>query len=155
MITWHCQPFNELSTHILYDLLRLRCDVFVVEQNCPFPELDGLDTLPDTQHLFALQDNQLVAYARLLAEGDSYSGYSSIGRVVVASQNRKDKIGHTLMSHAIKHATTLWPTSPIKIGAQSHLENFYKSHGFVTVSAPYMEDGIEHYLMTRELEVTR
>ena len=155
MITWHCQPFSELSNYTLYDLLKLRSDVFVVEQNCIFPDMDDLDMLPKAHHLYALQDNKVVAYARLLAEGVSYSGYSSIGRVVVAQQNRKDKMGHTLMSHAIKEAIRLWPTSPIKIGAQSHLERFYQSHGFVTVSEPYMEDGIEHYLMTREPEVTR
>ena len=154
MLTWHCQTFNELSNNNLYNLLKLRSDVFVVEQNCIFPDLDNLDTLPDTRHLFALQDNKLVAYARLLAKGDSYLGYTSIGRVVVTKKSRKDKIGHTLMAHAIEETLKLWPDSPIKIGAQSHLEGFYQSHGFITVSEPYMEDGIEHYLMTRETEVS-
>jgi len=155
MITWHCQTFSELSTYTLYDILKLRCDVFVVEQNCVFPDLDDLDTLEQTRHLFALQDDKVIAYARLLAEGDSYSDYSSIGRVVVAQENRRDKIGHTLMSHAIKETLNLWPNLPIKIGAQSHLEAFYQSHGFITASTPYMEDGIEHYLMTRGSEVAR
>ena len=150
MITWHCQTFSELSTQTLYDILKLRSDVFVVEQNCIFPDMDDLDTLPKTRHLFALQDNNVVAYARLLAEGVSYSGYSSIGRVVVAPLNRKDKIGHTLMAHAIEETLNIWPSHPIKIGAQSHLERFYQSHGFITVSESYMEDGIEHYHMTRE-----
>ncbi|MBJ7539676.1 GNAT family N-acetyltransferase [Marinomonas transparens] len=148
MITWHCQSFSELSTHTLYDLLKLRCDVFVVEQNCPFPELDGLDPLADTRHLYALQDNKVIAYARLLAKGDCYSSHCSIGRVVVAEKHRKAQIGHVLISKAIQQAFSLWPNTDIKIGAQSRLENFYKSHGFLTCSAPYMEDDIEHYLMT-------
>ncbi|NLQ17842.1 GNAT family N-acetyltransferase [Marinomonas sp. M1K-6] len=150
---WHCQAFSELSNDTLYGLLKLRSDVFVVEQNCVFPDLDNLDTLPNTQHLFALQDNKVVAYARLLAKDDCYPDHSSIGRVVVAQEKRKDKLGHTLMKQAIAQTLNLWPESPIKIGAQSHLEGFYQAHGFVTVSAPYMEDGIEHYLMTRQAEV--
>jgi ElaA protein len=150
MVTWHCQRFDELSTHTLYDVLKLRCDVFVVEQNCVFPDLDDLDTLADTRHLFAMQNKKIVAYARLLAKGDCYPEHSSIGRVVVAQQNRKDKMGHELMKQAINETVTLWPNSPIKIGAQSHLERFYQSHGFITVSEPYMEDGIEHYHMIRE-----
>ncbi|MEL0637708.1 GNAT family N-acetyltransferase [Marinomonas sp. TI.3.20] len=154
MITWHCQPFNALSTFILYDLLKLRCNVFVVEQNCPFPELDGLDTLPNTRHLYALKDNHIIAYARLLAKEDCYPAHTSIGRVVVEQDNRKDKIGHILMKNAVQETLKLWPNIPIKIGAQSHLEKFYQSHGFITVSAPYIEDGIEHYLMTRDPEAT-
>jgi ElaA protein len=74
--------------------------------------------------------------------------------VVVAEENRKDKMGHVLMNHAIEETLNLWPDSPIQIGAQSHLERFYQSHGFITVSEPYMEDGIEHYVMTRETEVS-
>ncbi|MGO2355266.1 MAG: GNAT family N-acetyltransferase [Marinomonas foliarum] len=150
---WHCQAFNELTTHTLYAILKLRSDVFVVEQNCVFPDLDDIDTLPDTRHIYALKDNQVVAYARLLAKDVSYSGYTSIGRVVVAQESRKDKIGHVLMKNAIKETLKLWPDSSIKIGAQSHLERFYQSHGFITVSDPYMEDGIEHYLMTRMTDV--
>ncbi|WP_417537231.1 GNAT family N-acetyltransferase [Marinomonas sp.] len=149
---WHCQAFNELTTHTLYDLLKLRSDVFVVEQNCVFPDLDDLDTRPDTRHLYALKDNKVVAYARLLAKGDSYTGFTSIGRVVVAQNSRKDKIGHVLMANAIKETLLRWPDSDIKIGAQSHLERFYQSHGFTTVSEPYMEDGIEHYHMIRKTE---
>ncbi|SHE34294.1 ElaA protein [Marinomonas polaris DSM 16579] len=154
MITWHCQAFSELSNYTLYDLLKLRSDVFVVEQNCVFPDMDNLDTLPNSRHLFALQNNKVVAYVRLLAKGDCYPDHSSIGRVVVAEESRKDKLGHVLMTNAIKETLNLWPDSPIKIGAQSHLERFYQSHGFITVSEPYMEDGIEHYVMTRETEVS-
>lgn len=151
MITWHCQPFKRLSVNTLYDIIKLRCDVFVVEQNCVFSDLDDLDKLPNTQHLFALEGQNVVAYARLLAQGDSYADHTSIGRVVVAPSHRKAKLGHILMHHAIADMAKRWPSWPIKIGAQSHLEGFYQSHGFVTASEPYMEDGIEHYIMIRNV----
>ncbi|GAA0837519.1 MAG: GNAT family N-acetyltransferase [Marinomonas sp.] len=149
-MNWYCRKFHELSVDTLYDLLKLRSNVFVVEQNCPYPDLDDLDRLPDTQHLYAVQEGHLIAYARLLPVEASYPLYSSIGRVVVAPNNRKDKLGHALIEQAINQTLTLWPNIGIKIGAQSHLENFYASHGFVTVSKPYLEDGIEHISMLRE-----
>lgn len=147
MISWHCPLFNELDVHTLYGLLKIRCDVFVVEQNCPYPELDNIDTLADTQHLYAMKDNNLIAYARIIPPNVSYPLHSSIGRVLVVEEHRKDKIGHELIKRAIKANLEAWPDIPIKIGAQSHLEGFYQSHGFVTVSEPYMEDGIEHISM--------
>lgn len=146
---WHCQRFEELSPHTLYDLLKLRCDVFVVEQNCPYPELDGLDTLPDTRHLFAVRDNTMVAYARLLAKNVSYEDHTSIGRVVVAPKYRKEKIGHALINKAIQETLALWPDTNIQIGAQFHLKHVYESHGFSVASDPYFEDGIKHCLMKR------
>lgn len=146
---WYNQPFQQLSLDTLYEILKLRCDVFVVEQNCPYPELDNLDRLANTHHLYAIQDNAIAAYARLLPLGASYPDYSSIGRVVVAEKYRKDKVGHQLVKKAIEEATTLWPDTKIKIGAQSHLEHFYQQHGFHTISEPYLEDGIEHISMLR------
>lgn len=149
-MNWYCNTFHELCVDTLYDLLKLRSDVFVVEQNCPYPDLDDLDRLPGTYHLYAVKEGHIVAYARLLPVGTSYPLYASIGRVVVAPSNRKDKIGHALVKQAINDTLTLWPDVGIKIGAQSHLENFYASHGFITVSPPYLEDGIEHISMLRE-----
>ncbi len=147
MITWHCELFNELTLHKLYDLLKIRCDVFIVEQDCPYPELDNIDKLADTQHLYAMRDLNPIAYTRIIAPDVSYPGHSSLGRVLVVEAHRKDKIGHDLISRAIQANFTAWPTTPIKIGAQSRLEHFYQSHGFVTVSEPYLEDGIEHISM--------
>lgn len=147
MITWHCLLFNDLTIRTLYDLMKARVDVFVVEQNCPYPELDGIDTLPDTKHLFAMDNNQPAAYARVIAPHASYPDHSSIGRVLVVAEYRKDKLGHTLIKQAIQTALASWPNTPIKIGAQSRLENFYQAHGFKTVSEPYIEDGIEHISM--------
>lgn len=147
MISWHCKFFNELTLHRLYDLLQIRGDVFVVEQNCPYPELDGVDKRPDTQHLYAIHDDQPAAYVRIIAPNVSYPDHSSIGRVLVVEKYRKDKLGHRLLKQAIQATFTSWPNVPIKIGAQAHLEKFYQSHGFVTSSAPYLEDGIEHISM--------
>ncbi|MCB5160752.1 GNAT family N-acetyltransferase [Marinomonas algarum] len=147
IITWHCQPFHSLSVAVLYDILKLRSEVFVMEQNCVFLDLDDLDKQENTQHLYALSEGKVVAYARLLAEGESYPDHTSIGRVVVAASHRKEKLGHILMHHALGEITKRWPNYPIKIGAQSHLERFYQAHGFNVISEPYMEDGIEHYTM--------
>ena len=147
MLTWHCVPFDQLTLHQLYDLLKIRTDVFVVEQNCPYPELDNVDKHSGTKHLFAVDEKRPVAYARIIAPNISYPSHSSIGRVLVIEEYRKDKIGHELIDHAIQATFDSWPTTQIKIGAQSHLKHFYQSHGFVTVSEPYMEDGIEHISM--------
>lgn len=146
---WHCKRFDQLSLNELYELLKLRCDVFVVEQNCPYPELDDKDRHPETHHLFATKDGTIVAYARLLACGVSYANHTSIGRVVIHQANRQEKLGHVLIDKAIEENTMLWPDSPIKIGAQAHLEGFYTSHGFTKASEIYLEDGIEHIDMIR------
>lgn len=149
MITWHCNTFDALSVQRLYDLLKARCDVFVVEQNCPYPELDGIDTLATTQHLYALDQQATAAYARIMAPGVSYEGYVAIGRVLVTAEYRQAKLGHQLIQQAIAQANTLWPNQPIKISAQAHLAGFYQHHGFEIASAPYLEDDIEHVAMIR------
>ncbi|MEO9655505.1 GNAT family N-acetyltransferase [Marinomonas sp.] len=149
MVTWHNHTFNELTVQRLYDLLKIRCDVFVVEQNCPYPELDGIDTLNDTQHLYALADQDAVAYARIMAPDVCYEGHVAIGRVLVTAEYRQAKLGHQLIEQAIAQANKLWPKQPIKISAQAHLANFYQRHGFEVVSSPYLEDGIEHVAMIR------
>lgn len=147
MLKWHCKSFDELTLDELYDLLKIRTDVFVVEQNCPYPELDNIDKHPATKHLFALDQHRPIAYARVIAPDVSYPLHSSIGRVLVVEEYRKDKIGHKLIEQAIEVCQTTWPTTPIKISAQSHLARFYQSHGFIISSDPYMEDGIEHISM--------
>ncbi|MCV2403343.1 GNAT family N-acetyltransferase [Marinomonas sp. C2222] len=147
MLTWHQQGFTELSLFTLYDLLKVRTDIFVVEQNCPYPELDNIDKHDNTKHLFALLEGNPIAYARIIAPNISYQNHSSIGRVLVIENHRKDKLGHQLVKRAIQSCITQWPDIPIKIGAQSHLQGFYQKHGFTTTSEPYIEDGIEHVTM--------
>ncbi|MCX2760147.1 GNAT family N-acetyltransferase [Vibrio sp. Sgm 22] len=149
MITWHSIPFSELSTHQLYQLLKLRVDVFVVEQTCPYPELDGKDTLAGVEHLLGYSDEELVACARLLPPGTSYD-HTSIGRVATKQSARGDGLGHQLLKEALTRCEDLWPSTTIDIGAQQHLENFYVSHGFKTISEMYLEDDIPHVDMRLE-----
>jgi len=141
---WRFARFDELSTRDLHDLLQLRSAVFVVEQACVFQDIDGADV--DGWHLLARVDGQLVACCRLLAAGIKFAE-PSIGRVVTAMPVRGTGLGRALMVEALGRAQDLWPGQPIRIGAQRHLERFYGSLGFVTDSAPYLEDGIPHVEM--------
>lgn len=144
---WQCLTFEALDTRTLYQLLALRLSVFVVEQNCPYQELDGKDER--AWHLLGHCRGELVATARILAPGDSYSGASSIGRVVTAPSQRGTGLGPLLMEEAVRHCRRLFPQHPIRIGAQAHLQRFYQRFGFQAEGAPYLEDGILHIEMTR------
>lgn len=146
-VSWQALYFSELSTIQLYECLKLRVDVFVVEQNCPYPELDDLDTLQSTVHLLGYEGDKLVAYCRLLAPGAVYDQYCAIGRVAVAQTNRQDGIGRVLMNEAIRATKQYWPKAACKISAQFYLQQFYQSLGFENCSDIYLEDGIEHIAM--------
>ena len=143
MLTWQSLPFSELSTNQLYDLLKLRTDVFVVEQNCPYPELDEKDRVAAVHHLLGCHKNELVAYARLLPPGVSYPQVS-IGRIVVAGSARGKNYGQQLIQCALLQCETLWPGQDIQIGAQVYLETVYQKFGFKRNSDDYLEDGIPH-----------
>ena len=141
---WQLKTFECLSTQDLYQLLQIRVDVFVVEQNCPYPELDGKDILADTLHLYATNSaGKIVAYARLLAPSVSYP-QASIGRVLVASEARGAGLANQLMQRAISATLQQWPEQGIQIGAQQYLVEYYQSHGFMINSDMYLEDGIPH-----------
>ncbi len=148
MTTWKLKLFSDLSTTELYELIRLRVNVFVVEQNCPYPELDGKDCMTEVHHLLGYQGNELVACARLIPQGISYPS-TSIGRVATKQSHRGGGLGHQLLIQALASVETLWPNSTIEIGAQSHLEHYYARHGFVINSKEYLEDGIPHIDMLR------
>ncbi|WP_367971190.1 GNAT family N-acetyltransferase [Vibrio scophthalmi] len=150
MITWKAIPFAKLTNHELYQLLKLRVDVFVVEQTCPYPELDDKDTLDGVMHLLGYQQNQLVACARLLPQGTTYPSIS-IGRVATKQSARGAGLGHQLLQQAITQCLQLWPNQAIEIGAQQHLTAFYQQHGFVQTSTMYLEDGIPHVDMKRSV----
>lgn len=145
---WLVLTFDQLTPQQLYDFLRLRSDVFVVEQNCAFPELDGLDLHPQTQHLLCYHNDKLAAYARMLPAGLSFDEVS-IGRVVIALSERGKKTGHQLLQKALKQIEKTWPNEPVTIGAQYHLRHFYQQHGFEEISEEYLEDGIAHVDMQR------
>lgn len=149
MIHWQAILFSQLTPSQLYELLRLRVDVFVVEQTCPYPELDGKDGLPDVYHLIGTKDNEIIACARLLPAGASYK-HVSIGRVAIKENARGNGLGHELISQALKHCETLWKGEAIDIGAQAHLTHFYQNHGFKVISDIYLEDGIPHVDMRLE-----
>ncbi|PSU01518.1 GNAT family N-acetyltransferase [Photobacterium gaetbulicola] len=140
---WQCLSFDQLTTHQLYDLLKLRCDVFVVEQDCAYPELDDHDRQAGTHHLLGYQGNTLVAYLRLLPAGTTYDAVS-IGRVVTAPVARGKGIGNQLLEQGIAMTEQLWPGETIEIGAQSHLQHYYQRYGFEAYSEEYLEDGIPH-----------
>lgn len=146
-VIWQCLPFDELDTRTLYAMLALRLSVFVVEQHCPYQELDGKDQ--QGWHILGYRHGQLVATARILAPGDSYTGACSIGRVVSAPSQRGTGLGQALMNEAVNRCLTLFPEHPIRIGAQAHLDAFYARFGFVSAGATYLEDGIAHIEMTR------
>ena len=152
-INWYAKTFSELTIDELYDVLKLRIDVFVVEQCCYYPDLDELDRHPHTIHLFCYQDNKIAAYLRILAKGVNYPKNIAIGRVIVASQARGTGLGHKLMGKALEICKQKFLGEEIKISAQQHLENFYQQHGFRTISAMYLEDGIPHIAMKRTNEV--
>jgi len=152
---WQVKHFDELSLNQLYDLLKLRIDVFVVEQTCYYPDLDGdknqLDRDKETLHVLGYQDDTLVAYLRILAKGQSYDNYISIGRVAIAEQARGTGLGHELMIEALKLCQQNFPNQNIKISAQEHLANYYQKHGFKQVSQMYLEDDIPHVAMLKDV----
>ena len=140
-ISWTIKPFTVLQVRELYDLLRLRTDVFVVEQNCPYPELDGKDQM--AWHVLG-QDgsDELIAYARILPpEG---SALPHIGRVVVRVDHRHAGLGHGVMRECIAFLKAHYGRIDSELAAQAHLEPFYHAHGYVRTSANYMMDGIPH-----------
>ena len=143
-ITWSCKSFSELSPHELYAVLRLRNEVFAVEQNCVYLDCDNKDQ--GSYHLCGWQDNSLVAYARLMPPGLVYAE-PSIGRVITSATVRKQGIGKELMKIAIKKANKLFKTSSITISAQLYLKHFYESLGFAQCSDIYIEDHIDHIKM--------
>ena len=147
MLKWSIKPFEALSVHELYDLLRLRSEIFVVEQNCVYLDLDGKDKV--ALHLFGEFEGKIVAHARLFKAGISFDK-ASIGRVVVDANYRDKKWGHELMREAIAGVLLHFGESQITIGAQLYLKKFYESHGFVQISEMYVEDDIPHIEMKRE-----
>ena len=139
----HVASFRDLDTTTLYALLKLRTDVFVVEQECPYPELDGRDDEPGTRHLWLTRDHEIVGYLRILSEPD---GVERIGRVAVAKHERGAGHAATLLTEAL----AVIGNRPAVLHAQAHLAAFYGRHGFVVTGPEYVEDGIPHVPMRRE-----
>ncbi len=148
MINWQCIPFCQLTTQQLYELLKLRGDVFVGEQSGPSPDLENKDTRNEVHHRMGYQEGARVACARLLPAGGSYPSVS-LGRVATKASARGNGLGHQLLQTALEQCQNLWPQQSIEIGAQEHLREFYARYGFVATSEIYLEDGIPHIDMKR------
>jgi ElaA protein len=144
---WTLKQFDELTAKELYLILQLRNEVFIVEQNCPYQDLDNKDLY--AFHLMGMKEDKLLAYSRLLAPGISYSE-SSIGRVVSSPAARKSGMGKKLMKESIVQIKNLFQTDTIRIGAQLYLKNFYDSFGFIQEGDIYLEDNIPHIIMLRK-----
>lgn len=147
-IDWQIKSFSTLTAIELYQLLRLRSEVFVVEQQCVFLDMDNKDQ--NCLHLLGWQNNLLAASTRLVPPGISYTEMS-IGRVVSSPLVRGTGIGRQLMEESIDACYKQWGKSPIRIGAQQYLEKFYQSLGFETDGEPYLEDGIPHVEMLKKI----
>lgn len=142
--------YKDLTIDELYDIMVLRQEVFVVEQDCPYLDADGKDKIG--WHVMLNNDEgQLLAYTRLLAPGVSYDKYSSIGRVVSSGKGRGKGYGKSVMEASIDAIIDLFPNHTIKISAQCYLLKFYNDLGFKEVGEEYLEDGIPHIGMIREL----
>ncbi|MFK8163577.1 MAG: GNAT family N-acetyltransferase [Lewinella sp.] len=145
-LTWYQTTFSNLTTLQLYEVLRLRAKVFVVEQNCVYQDLDDKDQ--QAVHLLGRAENgELAAYSRLVDKGVSYPDYASIGRVITAPFARGKGLGRPLMQESIRALFDHFGQQSIKIGAQAHLQKYYGSLGFVGVGEVYDEDGIPHRSM--------
>ncbi len=146
-IEWRLKKFDDLTANELYQILQLRNEVFVVEQNCVFQDADDKDQ--PSYHLMGWLNHKLVAYTRLVPPGESYQE-PSIGRVVTSPTVRRTGMGRILMQESIEQLYGLFGKQLIKIGAQLYLKSFYQSFGFEQVSEVYLEDGIEHIYMLKD-----
>ena len=145
-LDWQFKTFEALSNEELYQLLRLRNEVFVVEQKCLFQDMDNKDQL--CHHLSGYLNGQILAHSRIVPAGISYE-YPSIGRIVVASEGRGMGLGVELLNVSIEKLELLYGKSVIRIGAQLYLKKFYESFHFRQSGDIYLDDGIEHIEMTR------
>ncbi len=147
---WEVKTFRQLTVDELFDVLQLRVDVFVVEQQCAYPELDHFDRHAETRHLSGHDEcGRLMAYARILPPGLRYSEVN-LGRFVVKAEARGKGTGHQLLRAALDLIQECWPGSAIRISAQEYLQGFYAQYGFIRVSDVYAEDGIPHVDMLKK-----
>ena len=146
-LIWKVKSFEELTTKELYGILKVRVDVFVVEQNCPYPDLDGYDQ--KALHLWAEKNGEVLAYCRVFDKGIKYPE-TSIGRVLTNQKYRNLKLGKILIRFAINTIEARFRTSEIRISAQDYLLKFYSGFGFEDTEKKYLEDDIPHTEMIRK-----
>ena len=146
MLKFKVKSFNDLNLSELYNLLQLRSEVFVVEQNCVYQDIDGKDQ--KALHVVGYKNENIVAYTRVFKPGD-YFEYASIGRVVVSENEREHKYGYDIMKASINAIKLYYDQTSIKISAQTYLKRFYNNLDFFEVGEEYLEDGIPHIAMIR------
>ena len=146
MINWLIKKFDDLSPHELYAILQLRNEVFAIEQNCVYPDLDNKDQ--PAYHLMGWNKDKLIAYTRIIPPGKAHAE-PCIGRVVTSPSVRGEGIGRQLMERSMEHIYNIYGKTPIRIGAQFYLKKFYTSLGFFQAGDVYLEDGIEHVEMVK------
>ena len=143
-LKWQWCRLGELSAEQVYAVLAARVAIFVVEQNCAYQDLDGLDA--DAEHLIAWSGAQVAGYLRVLGPGTRFDD-PSIGRIITTKPFRGSGLGRDLVTKGIEHTRLRYPGQAVRISAQQYLEKFYRDFGFVTASQPYLEDGIPHVEM--------
>ncbi len=144
---WSIKHFKQLSPEEFYQWTQLRLEVFVVEQNCPYQDLDGKDL--SSYHVLGKANGRVLAGSRLLPPGLSYEGFASIGRVVTHPEIRHTGAGRLVMKQSLSYCESFFEGSAIKISAQSYLIRFYESFGFEKTGEEYLEDNIPHWAMIR------
>jgi len=142
------KTFSELDTEDLYQILRLRSEVFVVEQDCVYQDIDNKDQ--NAIHLYYIENNQIVAYTRIFKAGDYYEN-PCIGRVVVSKKNRGNDLGKKIMIDSMEYIKQNIKGEKIELSAQKYLDKFYKDLGFYKIGEDYLEDGIPHQRMIFDL----
>lgn len=148
-MTWICKHFRDLTVEELYGILELRSEVFVVEQQCIYQDIDGLDR--DSLHCFVQQDGALVAYLRMIPPGLAYES-PAMGRFVTAPAHRGGGWGRKLLRYAIPLLFETWDVPRFEVGAQVYMQGFYEREGFAPLGQPYEEDGIPHIHMVYHRE---
>ena len=143
------KKFSELSTEEIYNILKLRSEVFVVEQNCVYQDIDEKDK--KATHLFIEKNNEIIAYTRIFKKGDYYEENPSIGRVVVSKKERGKNLGKEIMLNSIEFIKKEMEGRKIELSAQKYLDKFYKDLDFYSEGEDYLEDGIPHQRMFYDL----
>ena len=146
-INWEFKNFSELTLESLYDIMRLRQEVFVLEQNCPYLDADGKDI--DSYHLLGYLNSELVAYLRIVKPGISFDELS-FGRILTSKKIRGNGVGKLLMEEGIKQSKIIFGNIPNRISAQKYLKKFYNTFGFKEIGKEYLEDGIPHIEMIKK-----
>lgn len=140
------KTFNEFNLEELYQILQLRSEVFVVEQDCVYQDIDGKDQA--ALHILGIKEGKVVAYTRCFDKG-FYFDEAAIGRVVVKKSERKSAYGHLILKASILAIEGRFKTNNIKLSAQQYLTDFYEKHGFMQIGEGYLEDGIPHIAMVK------